>query len=259
MDQYRVKKIIQIATQTGKIMLQNGAETYRVEDTVQRMAESRGLSEVNVFVIPTGIIISATYNDMTISLLERVNPEGIDLECIDRANAFSREFTSTEMTLEAAEERIQDLNSPPRFKKWIRVLSSGMGGGFFVLMFGGTAIEFLIGYLASSLTVLWTEALDNKHLNFFIKNILGGFAAALFGVVFVRFIGIFDLSASINTVIIGPLMTLVPGVSLTNGIRDLISGELLAGSAKIMEALFIAIALAFGVGMVLQFSLKFIS
>jgi uncharacterized membrane protein YjjP (DUF1212 family) len=59
-------------------------------------------------------------------------------------------------------------------------------------------------------------------------------------------------------VIIGPLMTLVPGVSLTNGIRDLISGELLAGSAKIMEALFIAIALAFGVGMVLQFVLAWI-
>ncbi len=47
-------------------------------------------------------------------------------------------------------------------------------------------------------------------------------------------------------------MTLVPGVALTNGIRDLISGELIAGSAKMMEALFIAIALAFGVGIVLQ-------
>ena len=66
------------------------------------------------------------------------------------------------------------------------------------------------------------------------------------------------MQASINTVIIGPLMTLVPGVSLTNGIRDLISGELIAGSAKIMEALFIAIALAFGVGIVLQFSMKFL-
>jgi uncharacterized membrane protein YjjP (DUF1212 family) len=259
MDQHRIKKIIHIATHTGKIMLQNGAETYRVEDTVQRMAESRGLSEVNVFVIPTGIIISATYNDTTISLLERVNPEGIDLECIDRANAFSREFTTSEMTLEMAEKKIQELNTPPRFKKWIRVLSSGMGGGFFILMFGGTYVEFLIGYLASALTVLWMEALDSKHLNFFIKNILGGFAAALFGVVFVMFLENFGINASINTVIIGPLMTLVPGVSLTNGIRDLISGELLAGSAKIMEALFIAIALAFGVGMVLQFSLKFIS
>ena len=50
-------------------------------------------------------------------------------------------------------------------------------------------------------------------------------------------------------------MTLVPGVALTNGIRDLISGELIAGSVKIMEALFIAIALAFGVGVVLQLSL----
>jgi len=256
MEIAQIRRIIRICTRTGKIMLQNGAETYRVEDTVQRMAESKGLMAVNVFVIPTGIMFSAEHGIETITVLERVNPEGIDLESIDRANEFSRKFTMTDMSIEAAESNLDALLSTPQFSKKIRILASGMGGGFFVLMFGGTFIEFILAYIASSMTVYITDTIDSKHLNFFIRNIIGGFTSMLIAVLSVTLVRAIGFDATLTMVIVGPLMTLVPGVSLTNGIRDLISGELLAGSAKIMEALFIAIALAFGVGMVLQFSLK---
>ena len=261
--QIKIKRVIRIATRTGRIMLQNGAETYRVEDTVKRMVESRVISSkkfetVNVFVIPTGIILSADYENETTTVLERVYPEGIDLECIDRANEFSRKFTNGIMSLEQAESALEELSNPPKFSKVIRILASGMGGGFFIFLFGGTLTEFFLAYIASAATILCMDGLASKHLNFFIKNIIGGFAASLLGVILVQFTRWIGFEANLNIVIIGPLMTLVPGVSLTNGIRDLISGELLAGSAKIMEALFIAIALAFGVGMVLQFSLKLI-
>lgn len=261
--QLEVKRIIRIATKTGKIMLQNGAETYRVEDTVQRMVESKVVASkkieaVNVFVIPTGIMLSADYEGNTITILERVYPEGIDLESIDRANEFSRKFTRGNLKLDEAEKALESLANPPKFSKIIRILASGMGGGFFIFLFGGTLVEFGLAYIASAATVLCMDALESKHLNFFIKNIIGGFVASLLGVILVQIIRLIGLDANLNTVIIGPLMALVPGVSLTNGIRDLISGELLAGSAKIMEALFIAIALAFGVGIVLQFSLKLI-
>lgn len=253
-----LKRIIKIAMQTGKLMLENGAETYRVEDTVQRMIESHGNALVNVFVIPTGIMLSVVYEDDVLTLLERAKPEGIDLERIDRANEFSRRFTTQNMSLESAENELLLVLETPKFSKMIRILASGMAGGFFVLLFGGSTLEFVLAYLASFLTIFITDKIDSKHLNFFIKNIIGGFVATLSSILFVLIIRAFDLTAAVNMVIIGPLMMLVPGVSLTNGIRDLISGELLAGSAKIMEALFIAIALAFGVGIVLQFSLKFI-
>ncbi len=126
------------------------------------------------------------------------------------------------------------------------------------MLFGGTLIEFLLSYIASSLTILIWDNLNSVNMNFFIKNIISGFLASLICFIGISIGKIAGIEASFNMVIIGPLMTLVPGVSLTNGIRDLISGELLAGSAKIMEALFIAIALAFGAGMVLQFVLAWI-
>ncbi len=251
------RKIVDIAMKAGKIMLTSGAETYRVEDTVYRMMVSRGLEDVHVFVIPTGIIVSADIDNHPTTILERVHGDGIDLEIIDRANALSRQFTTSSMSLAQAEAALTELENTPTFNQVTRFIFSGMAGGFFIFLFQGTFVEFLLAYLASSLTVYFFDGLSRHQLNFFVKNIFGGFFSALFGLLCVVAAKRFGLEASLNIVIIGPLMTLVPGVSLTNGIRDLISGELLAGSAKIMEALFIAIALAFGVGIMLHLGIDF--
>ncbi len=256
--QTHLKETLNIAIETGKIMLMHGAETYRVEDTIKRMAESRGLTPCNVFVIPTGILVSVDMNDSPYSTLVRIQPLGIDLESIDRANAFAREYSSKTLDNKRALVALESLKNPPKFSKETHYFLGGMAGGFFVLLFGGNFMESIIAYLASVFTLWVWDILTTRKLNFFIKNILGSFAASLFGLVFVIAFLRFDYSVSFDKIIIGPLMSMVPGVSLTNGIRDLISGELLAGSAKIMEALFIAIALAFGVGIVLHMVINWI-
>ena len=56
----------------------------------------------------------------------------------------------------------------------------------------------------------------------------------------------------IDKMVIGAIMNLVPGVAITNSMRDIIAGDLLAGQAKLVEALFIATAIALGAGMVLS-------
>jgi uncharacterized membrane protein YjjP (DUF1212 family) len=189
------------------------------------------------------------------SFLERVSPAGIDLEVIDRTNDFSRRFTGSDMTVQEAEQRIAALLTTPSYSSAIRFIFCGMAGGFFIFLFGGTFIEFLMSYLASSLTVLFFDYLTKYKINFFVKHFLSGAAASAFGIMAILGAHATGIQADLNMVIIGPLMTLVPGVPLTNGIRDLISGELLSGSARIMEALFIAIAIAFGVGIILQLGL----
>lgn len=249
------KRMIRVATRAGKIMLSRGAETYRVEDTVYRMAQCASIEDINVFIIPTGILFSAQVDGEVFTLLERVYPQGIDLEIIDRVNAFSRQFTSGALSVETAEQQLRALDAPPTFSLRTRLLGAGLGGGFFVAMFNGTPFEMLLGFLASVVVMAVMEPLSIKKLNFFIRNMIGGMVAALSGLICVL---IFNEMASLNVIIIGPIMTLVPGVPLTNGIRDLISGELLSGSAKMMEALFVAIALAFGVGVILQLGLHFV-
>ena len=258
MKELSIKQTISIALETGKVMLQNGAETYRVEETIEKMISSKHNSEVDVFVISTGIIVSTEINDEPYTVVERIPSSSIDLETISRANSFSRLFTNEDMSLEDATLILDGIKNPPKFPLSIRYIFSGMAGGFFVLLFQGNFQEFIMAYIASVLTVLLFDKLTKLSLNFFIKNIFGGFTAATTGLLLVLLFEFFGIHGDYNKVIVGPLMTLVPGVSLTNGIRDLISGELIAGNAKMMEALFIAIALAFGVGMVLQIAINII-
>ena len=52
--------------------------------------------------------------------------------------------------------------------------------------------------------------------------------------------------------IIASVTIFLPGVSITNSARDLLSGQTLAGMAKATEAMIIAVAIAVGVGLVLQ-------
>ncbi len=256
MKELSIKQIISISLETGKVMLQNGAETYRVEDTIEKMISSKHDREVDVFVISTGIIISTEINDEPYTIVERIPSSSIDLETISRANSFSRLFTHEDMSMEDATLILDGIKNPPKFPPLVRYAFSGMAGGFFVLLFQGNFQEFLMAYVASVFTVMLFDKLTKLSLNFFIKNIFGGFTAATLGLLLVLIFGFFGIDSDYNKIIVGPLMTLVPGVSLTNGIRDLISGELIAGNAKIMEALFIAIGLAFGVGMALQIAIN---
>ncbi len=59
-----------------------------------------------------------------------------------------------------------------------------------------------------------------------------------------------------DIIIIGSIMSLVPGVAITNAMRDTISGDFISGLSRGMEAVFSALAIAFGVGLILNVYFK---
>lgn len=52
-------------------------------------------------------------------------------------------------------------------------------------------------------------------------------------------------------IVVGALLPLVPGVALTNAVRDFITGDLLSGILRMVEAILVSAALAGGVGLAL--------
>lgn len=77
----------------------------------------------------------------------------------------------------------------------------------------------------------------------FIEYFFGGFAAGILGSLFSVLIGV-----NPYLVIIGALTNLVPGVALTNGIRDLLHGDIVSGLSRLGEALMTVFAIAAGTG-----------
>ncbi len=249
-----LRSIIAFAAAIGRVMLESGAETYRVEGTIERILAARGIDQSQCFVIPTGVFVSLTYENQIYTTLERVYRIQMDLMHITRINELSREFVETDISVENAMEKLMSIESSDQYGLKTRVLFSGVAGSFMALLFKGGPLEFAGAFVCSVLVGLFMELMGKKELPVFIKSVIGGGAAGFFTVLFSGACQYFAIDISPGIVTIGAIQQLVPGVALTNAVRDSITGDYLSGVSRATEALIIALGIAFGVGIALNVS-----
>lgn len=245
-----INKIVRIASHAGKIVLESGGETYRVEDTIQRICSNLGVNGVETFVTPTGIMVSACdeYGHST-SLIKRIKSRTVDLEKIYMVNTLSRSIKIKCMTADDLEDGLIKIDELKRYDKKIVILFSAFSAAFFTLIFGGNLKDFIVSFFIGGFIRITVMFLNSIKLNDFFINIIGGAIAAFFAMVSVHL----NLAVHIDTIVIGSIMHLVPGLAITNAIRDTISGDLVSGISRAVEAFLVAIAIAVGTGIVLKF------
>lgn len=249
-DRKEVKQLLVLATMAGRIMLKSGAEIYRVEDTIIRLCKSRkNIRYVDAYIVPTGIFISLEYNGELISYIKRIKTISIDLNKISMVNEFSRRFVSSEISVEDGIEELRKINRTNIYTPLFKTIFGSLAGAVFCVLFGGTILDFLGSFIVSFLVLTVVNFISKLELTFFIDNFAGALTAGILSFI-VYHIGIGN---NIDTIIIGSIMCLVPGVAITNAIRDTMSGDFLSGLSRGMEAVFSAMAIALGVGIVLNF------
>lgn len=244
-----INRIIKIAANAGKIILENGGETYRAEETIYRICTAYHLKESESFVTPSIIIVSATGNfGQTISVIKQINNRTINLEKIVEINNLSRNINSLGYSLEAIETKLENIDEIKPYSLKYTVLASCIAAGCLTLVFGGNYRDMLVAALAGAVMKLLIEFLYSLKANEFFINIFGGAAATLISLIFVNL----NIATHLDKVTIGALMLLVPGLAITNAIRDTIAGDLISGIIRAVEAFLIAIAVAVGSGIVFK-------
>ena len=237
------RRIMDFIMAAGQTLLENGAEVFRVEQTMQIMARSLHLREFHVYVLTNGIFASA--GTAEISEVRNVPSRTVHLGRVAAVNELSRELAEGRLTLPAAERRLAAARRIPFPKGRVRVLSGTVGSAVFALMFGGGAPEALAAAAAGCACslYLWRCA----ALPALLQKLSG---AALITVVCILACGV--LSASVNHAVIGALMILTPGVAFTMSIRDFVKGDYLSGTIRLIDAVLVAACLACGTGLVLR-------
>lgn len=87
------QEILSLAVLAGEILIKNGGEIFRVEDTMMRIIESYGITDYNVYVLSNGIF--ATIDEQgshPYSLVRHVAFSNVNLERIAAVNQLSREI-----------------------------------------------------------------------------------------------------------------------------------------------------------------------
>lgn len=114
MCQVNRKRLLVLALYAGEIMLKNGAETYRVEDTIIRLCKSRGFSYVDVYVTPTGIFITidnkGENQEEILSYIKRIKSRSINLNKVAKVNDFSRKFVEQPITIDEGMKILKDID-----------------------------------------------------------------------------------------------------------------------------------------------------
>jgi len=243
-------EIMEVCLLAGKIMLQSGGETYRVEDTMMRIAASFGIKKTHSYVTPTGIIFSAEGTEPTKTKLIRISDRSTDLKKVAMVNSISRRISSGEIVLQEALELLKEIDSLNlTFPFMVQVVAASSASGCFMIMFDGGWNDFIAAMLAGGLGYLSFIYFHRFVPIKFFSEFLASFIIGLLSLIFVKI----GLGHQLDKIIIGSVMTLVPGLLVTNAARDLMAGHLVSGLSKGAEAFLTAFAIGSGIAFVLAF------
>ena len=239
------ERVLNTITEMGYVLLRNGAEIYRVEESMQRLCSAYGLAGGEVFAISSCIIFSFQDGQgQNYSRIKRVLVRGTDLDKVEKLNALCREVCAKTPPIGEVAARLREIEGGKRYGFAWQVGAFALVSAGFTLLFGGEWRDAVLAALCGAALKPLLRLMEGWRANFFFANLMGSALVAALALTSFR------LGVPVHTdkVIIGTLMNLVPGVALTNFMRDLMAGDFIAGMLKLTEALLIATAIALGTG-----------
>lgn len=228
----------------GRLIMENGGETCRVEETILRMGHAFGFEEVECFAVPSGLFVSYRKSDGTIeTAVKRIRRKGTNLTRIDEVNAVSRHLEQERMSCEEVLRQLKQIeNTPPRMTPVKMTLAAALSTAGWALMFGGGVWDLVVAFLVGMLIEAMALLLDKFHMQTLVSTLAGGFLAAFIPMVIHQLTGQLVVEATVG----GALMPMLPGLAMTNAVQDTMRGDMVSGISSAVGAAMTAVLLAVG-------------
>ena len=237
------EQLLCCALDIGEQMLVSGAEVGRVEAAVRYICAAYGCTRTDVFTITSSIVVSvedSSGNHGTQT--RRITGTRTDLMKLHKLNALSRRICAETPDWEFVQAQIKEICSQPTYPFWLEVLASGLIGGAFAVFFGGSWIDGLVAVALGMGVRCSTGLLQKAAMNQIFINVVTAFLLSVAAILLVRG----GDGRDANKIIIGNIMLLIPGIALTNSLRDMISGDIMTGMLRFLDAVLVAAAIAAG-------------
>ncbi len=241
-------KELQLAMKVGALLTACGAEVRRVESTMEHIIRTVDGNVPHCNCTPGSIKATVLYADgNSKTMITRISNRNTDFKKIIRLNELSRNYTAKLLNYEDALielDRINNMRIPPLYLR--SLLNSLSCAGFTFIItptFGNVVAALIIGFAGIMVyeTIFQKFALSN-----FIQTII---ASAILSIMAFSLCAI-GIGTSANYIIIGTVTPLLPGVETINAVRDIVEGDYLSATTRILNSLLIGSAIAVGVGIV---------
>ena len=237
------EQLLSCALDIGEQMLISGAEVGRVESAIRYICNAYGSSRTDVFTITSSIVVSIT--DETgnhCTQTRRITGTHTNLTRLHRLNDLSRNICARTPDYEYVQQQLCGICSQRAYPLWLEILATGLIGFSFAIFFGGSLTDGLVAALLGFGLRLTTWLLQKAAMNAVFVNVVSAFLLSLGAISLVRA----GIGHDANKIIIGNIMFLIPGIALTNSLRDMISGDIMTGMLRFLDAVLVAAAIAAG-------------
>lgn len=238
-------RLLELATEIGYQLAMSGAETFRVEESINRILAAYQIQS-EVFAIPNCMTVSIkTPDGQAVTRMRRVGHHGNDLDCVEKYSNLSRKICEEVPTVDTALRWLEQTQKTCRhYPSVIDLLGHFTGSFGFAIFYGGTMVDALCSGICGIIIGLVNNFLAKLRVNPFFSTIVSAFLMAITAYSF----GALGVADSTDAIVIGALMLLVPGLLFTNAMRDIIFGDTNSGTNRIVQVLLVAAAIALGTG-----------
>lgn len=235
-------KLLSCTLTIGEKMLRSGAEISRVEDSIVRICTAYGAERVDVFAITSSIVVSVDWEGKTYTQTRRIRNYRTDLFMLDKLNSLSRELCAEKPDIDEVTRKTELASKKTGYPFPVRAAAWALTAGSFTVFFGGSFTDGLFSAIIGALLMLCVDFVDRCRINKFFANIIN----SLFVTMLAYGSFLTGLATSCDKIIIGNIMLLIPGLALTNSLRDIIGGDTNSGILRFCEACLVAAGIAVG-------------
>lgn len=246
-------EVLLTAMEAGHILLENGAEVFRVEETMLRISRYFGMMDEDFFVLSNGIFTTGgswkSGHQESFAKVQHIPMHAASLDKVVAINQLSRDVEAGKYnTLEEINEKLREIRNMPGKSHKMQILCSGIGAACFCLLFGGDFLDAAAALVAGLVLYFFLLKLSIPILHFtkITENLCGGALVTILCLIFYKI----GFGHNLNHMIIGAVIPLVPGIAFVNGIRDIADRNYIAGTVRILDAILVFVCIAIGVGIV---------
>lgn len=250
-ETFTSEDVLEVASEAGHILLENGAEISRVEDTMERISSHYGVHTGHFFVLSNGIFTTSSSNKY--ANVEFIPIRGIQLSKVVEVNRLSYRIAAGKVSLTQARAELDAIRDEPMKPAWEQIVGSAFGAAGFCAVFGGGFMDCAAAFVVGTLLYLFLLFISSRYLSKIVGGICNSLVATLLCLASYRL----GFGSSLSNIIIGAIMPLIPGVPFVNGVRDLADSDYIAGTTRLTDAMlgFFCIALGVGTSFVLDGSI----
>ena len=233
----------------GNLLLSSGAEIYRAEETMHRIADAMHIEDLDAYVTNRGIFASGNVPGKGIeSRIMSVPDKELNIDKIEAVNELSSEVCSNRMDLLYLKTSLQNIANMGEQNVAEKILSYFLGAGCFSYAIGTSFRDSLCAAIIGSLVgfyMIWSK--------YRIKSrVLITIIASVLTAVLSHFCVAIGLGSKLSFIIIGAMMDLVPGVAFVNSVREFSQNNFATGQTLLTSALLTCVSMASGVALVEQ-------